>query len=225
VSARYLPFADAATAELPFGRLVRLGLFQGSAAIAMTLLAGTLNRVMIVELGVPAALVAVMVSLPLLVAPFRALVGFRSDVHRSVLGWKRVPFIWFGSLMQFGGLAIMPFALLLLSGDTNGSAAEARAIAALAFLLVGAGVHTTQTAGLALATDLAPRARAPACGRAAVRHPARRHARQRARLRPAARGVHAAPPHQGGAERRGGDDAAQRRRALEAGGRARRAVP
>ena len=86
------------------------------------LLIGTLNRVMIVELGVPAWLVAMMVSLPLVFAPFRALVGFRSDTHRSVLGWRRVPYIWFGTLLQFGGLAIMPFALLVLSGDTHGPA-------------------------------------------------------------------------------------------------------
>ena len=155
VGTKYLPFADVATAELPLGRLCRLGLFQVSVAMAATLLAGTLNRVMIVELRVPASLVALMVSLPLLIAPFRALIGFRSDVHVSVLGWRRVPFIWFGSLMQFGGLAIMPFALILLSGDTHGTVVGARIIAALAFLLVGAGAHTTQTAGLALATDLA----------------------------------------------------------------------
>ena len=89
--------------------------------MAVVLLIGTLNRVMIVELGVPAWLVAVMVSLPLVFAPFRALVGFRSDTHRSVLGWRRVPYIWMGTLLQFGGLAIMPFALIVLSGDTNGA--------------------------------------------------------------------------------------------------------
>ena len=88
--------------------------------MAVVLLIGTLNRVMIVELGVPAWLVAVMISLPLVFAPFRALVGFRSDTHRSVLGWRRVPYIWIGTLLQFGGLAIMPFALIVLSGDTNG---------------------------------------------------------------------------------------------------------
>jgi BCD family chlorophyll transporter-like MFS transporter len=70
-----------------------------------------------------------------------------------------VPFIWQGTLVQFGGLAIMPFALLVLSGA--GNAAEAPVWigdlgAGLAFLLVGAGLHTTQTIGLALATDLAP---------------------------------------------------------------------
>jgi MFS transporter, BCD family, chlorophyll transporter len=153
---RFLPFADAATEELPLTRLLRLSLFQVSVGMSMVLLTGTLNRVMIVEMGVPAWLVGVMISLPLLFAPFRALIGHRSDTHRSVLGWRRVPYIWFGTLMQFGGFAIMPFALILLSGDSNGPEWIGQAGAALAFMLVGAGVHTTQTAGLALANDLAP---------------------------------------------------------------------
>ena len=50
---RFLPFADAATPELPLGRLLRLSLFQVSVGMAIVLLNGTLNRVMIVELGVP----------------------------------------------------------------------------------------------------------------------------------------------------------------------------
>ena len=159
---RWLPFADAATPELPLPRLLRLSLFQVSVGMAAVLLIGTLNRVMIVELGVPAWLVAGMVSLPLIVAPFRALVGFRSDTHLSALGWRRVPYIWFGTLLQFGGLAIMPFALIVLSGDVRGGPVVSGQIgAALAFLLVGAGLHTTQTTGLALATDLAPPASQP----------------------------------------------------------------
>ena len=156
VGTRFLPFADAATTELPLPRLLRLSLFQVTVGMAMVLLVGTLNRVMIVELGVAAWLVAAMVAVPLVVAPFRALIGFRSDTHRSVLGWKRVPYIWIGTLLQFGGLAIMPFALIVLSGDSHGPAWIGHAGAALAFLLVGAGLQTTQTAGLALATDLAP---------------------------------------------------------------------
>ncbi len=153
---RFLPFADAATAELPLGRLLRLSLFQVSVGMAMVLLTGTLNRVMIVELGVPAWLVGLMVSLPIMFAPFRALIGHKSDTHRSVLGWRRVPYIWFGTMMQFGGFAILPFALLVLSGEGNGPAIYGEIGAALAFILVGAGIHTTQTAGLALANDLAP---------------------------------------------------------------------
>lgn len=156
---RFLPFADAASPDLPLSRLLRLSLFQVSVGMALVLLVGTLNRVMIVELGVPASLVATMISLPVLFAPFRALIGFRSDNHRSALGWRRVPYIWQGTMIQFGGLAIMPFALLVLSGGGNASAWPAwigQAGAGLAFLLVGAGLHITQTAGLALATDLAP---------------------------------------------------------------------
>ncbi|MEJ2517475.1 MAG: BCD family MFS transporter [Methyloceanibacter sp.] len=158
---RFLPFADAASADLPMSRLLRLSLFQVSVGMALVLLNGTLNRVMIVELSVPSWLVALMVSLPLLFAPFRALIGFRSDHHRSFLGWRRVPYIWFGSLLQFGGLSIMPFALIVLSGDANGPIWIGYAASALAFLLVGAGLHTTQTAGLALATDLAPKESRP----------------------------------------------------------------
>ena len=152
-----LPFADAASKELPMGRLLRLSLFQVTVGMATVLLIGTLNRVLIVELGVSAWLVSLMVALPLVFAPFRTLVGFRSDHHRSVLGWKRVPYIWIGTLLQFGGLSIMPFALIVLSGDTHGPVVYGHIASALAFLLVGAGLQTTQTAGLALATDLAPR--------------------------------------------------------------------
>ncbi len=161
IGPRFLPFADAATPELPLGRLLRLSLFQVTVGMAIVLLIGTLNRVMIVELGVPAWLVALMVSLPLVFAPFRALVGFRSDHHRSLLGWRRVPYLWMGTLLQFGGFAIMPFALLVLSGDTHGPVLIGQVGAAAAFLLVGAGLHTTQTVGLALATDLAPTASLP----------------------------------------------------------------
>ncbi len=153
---RALPFADAVSETLPLGRLLRLSLFQVSCGIALVLLTGTLNRVLIIELGVPAWQVATMVGLPLLFAPFRALIGFRSDHHRSAIGWRRVPYIWMGALIKFGGLAIMPFALLLLSGDGNAPPWLAQVAAALAFLMTGAGLHIVQTAGLALATDVAP---------------------------------------------------------------------
>lgn len=156
---RYLPFADVATTDLPLGRLLRLSLFQVSVGMTLVLLVGTLNRVMIVELDVPATTVAVMLALPLVFAPFRALIGHKSDTHRSALGWRRVPFIWKGTLLQFGGFAIMPFALLVLAGAGESASAPAwigHVAAALAFLLVGAGAHTVQTAGLALATDLTP---------------------------------------------------------------------
>jgi MFS transporter, BCD family, chlorophyll transporter len=159
LGARFLPFADAASAELPLGRLLRLSLFQISVGLAAVLLNGTLNRVLIVEMKLPTWIVALMIGIPLLIAPLRALIGYRSDTHRSVLGWRRVPYIWFGTLGQFGGLAIMPFALLLVTRPDTFAAGVAASC--LAFLLTGGGMHVTQTAGLALATDLAPADRRP----------------------------------------------------------------
>lgn len=154
IATAWLPFADAASKDLPLGRLLRLSLFQVSVGMTTVLLNGTLNRVVIVELGVSAWLLSLMIALPLLFAPLRALIGHRSDYHKSVLGWRRVPYIWLGTMLQFGGLALMPFALLLMSRPDVAGVGTAAAM--VAFLMTGAGLHTSQTAGLALATDLAP---------------------------------------------------------------------
>ncbi len=156
LSLKAMPFSDAASEGLPLSQLLRLSLFQVSVGMAAVMLLGTLNRVMIVELSVPAMIVAIMIALPVLIAPFRTLLGFRSDTHRSAIGWKRVPYIWFGTLWQFGGLAIMPSTLLVLGGDVYIELPYAgELLAALAFLMTGLGMHMTQTAGLALASDRA----------------------------------------------------------------------
>jgi len=155
--ASWLPFADVASAGLPLPRLLRLTLFKFTMGMTTALMIGTLNRVMIVELGVPAWLVSLMLALPLVVAPFRAVTGYQSDVHVSAFGWRRVPYMWGGTLIQFIGLAVMPFALLVLSGRGQVQVPDfiGQAAAGIAFLLVGAGLQTSQTAGLALATDQA----------------------------------------------------------------------
>ncbi len=156
LSLRMLPFSDAASADFPMRDLLRLSLFQVSVGMATVMLLGTLNRVMIVELNVAAVIVASMIALPVLIAPFRAMFGFRSDTYRSAIGWKRIPFLWFGTLWQFGGLAIMPSTLLVLGGDVVHQVPFAgEVLVALAFLMTGLGLHMTQTAGLALASDRA----------------------------------------------------------------------
>ena len=156
ISVNLLPFSDAVSDDLPLGQLLRLSLFQVSVGMAAVMLLGTLNRVMIVELGIASTLVAMMIAIPVLVAPFRALVGFKSDNYRSAIGWKRIPYLWFGTMWQFGGLAIMPMALLVLSGDRALDVGWAGYVGAgLAFLLTGIEMHMTQTAGLALAADRA----------------------------------------------------------------------
>ena len=161
IPAELLPFADM-TEGLPMARLLRLSLVQVSVGMALALLNGTLNRVMIVEMNIHAGLVSAMIALPLLIAPVRALVGLKSDKHRSVLGWRRVPYIWLGTMAQFGGLAMIPMSLMLMGQAVTPTAAIAGEIGALlGFFLVGIGLHTEQTAALALACDAAPADKRP----------------------------------------------------------------
>ena len=64
LSSSLLPFSDAVSSELPMSSLLRLSFFQVSVGIATVLLVGTLNRVMIVELGVAASLVCLLYTSP-----------------------------------------------------------------------------------------------------------------------------------------------------------------
>ena len=162
ISKNILPFSDAGSTNFSLFQLLRLSLFQISVGMATVMLAGTLNRVMIVELLVPASLVAVMIAIPVLIAPLRTFYGHKSDIYRSFIGWKRIPYMWFGSLFQFGGLAIMPFAIIILSGDqTVGPSWAGEVLVAIAFLFTGIGMHITQTVGLALAADRATKENRP----------------------------------------------------------------
>ena len=155
INERYLPWLNVVQGDLTLSRLARLSLFQVSVGICFVLLNGTLNRIMVVELGRAAWLVSAMLALPLLLAPARVLIGYRSDTHQSFLGYRRLPYLWMGTMGQFGGLALMPFVLILMTSADASASWMGFAMSLGALLLVGAGMHTTQTAGLALATDLA----------------------------------------------------------------------
>ena len=162
ISKNILPFSDAGSTNFSLFQLLRLSLFQISVGMATVMLAGTLNRVMIVELLVPASLVAIMIAIPVLMAPLRTFYGHKSVTYKSFIGWKRIPYMWFGSLFQFGGLAIMPFAIIILSGDqTVGPSWAGEVLVAIAFLFTGIGMHITQTVGLALAADRATKENRP----------------------------------------------------------------
>jgi BCD family chlorophyll transporter-like MFS transporter len=156
-----MPFADAASPELPLGRLLRLAMFQLVIGMITALLVGTLNRVMIVELHEPAWWVALAVAIPMVFAPLRTLIGYRSDTHPSALGLRRIPYLWSGSLLLFGGLSIMPFALLLLAEAVPETLWLGRIGAGLCFVMIGTGLQITQTAGMALANDVAPEDKRP----------------------------------------------------------------
>ena len=93
--------------------------------MAIVLLTGTLNRIMVVD-GAAGLMGILDVGDPLLMAPARALIGYRSTTI-VLLGWRRIPYLWSGTMMQFGGLAFMPFALILMTEPHSGPGFGSRA--------------------------------------------------------------------------------------------------
>ena len=208
--------------DLPLGRLLRLSLFQVSVGMAAVLLTGhaepgddrRARRPGVAGRadGVAAAAVRAVPRadrLPLGHPPLGCSAG------------GACPIIWFGTLLQFGGLAIMPFALIVLSGRQHAARpGPARCGAALAFLLVGAGHAHDADGGPRAGHRPARRTSAAARRGAALRDAAGRHGGQRARLRPLLRDftpLRLIQVIQGAAVR---DHGAQHHRAVEAGRRA-----
>jgi MFS transporter, BCD family, chlorophyll transporter len=87
--------------------------------LTSVLVGGMLNRVMIVELGMPASLVGFFFAIPLLISPLRIWFGYRSDGY-TLWGLRREPYIILGSLLAGLGIAIAM--RLALGGSSTGLA-------------------------------------------------------------------------------------------------------
>lgn len=137
---------------------VRLGAFPVAYGLSGVLIGGTLNRVMIAELNLPATLVAALFALPLLVSPLRLWLGYRSDGY-PILGRRREPYMLLGALLIGAGVAAIATVAVRWSAATGTFVPAALA----AFLLYGLGrnlAHNTYQALLAEKFDGATRARA-----------------------------------------------------------------
>jgi BCD family chlorophyll transporter-like MFS transporter len=126
----------------------RLALFSIAYGLSGALIGGTLNRIMIAELGLPASLVAFFFAVPLLVSPVRVWLGYRSDGF-PVFGKRREPYIVLGALtiglgiIAASNIAVQPAkvsALLVLSGT-------------LSFILYGLGRNLAHNTYQALISD------------------------------------------------------------------------
>lgn len=133
--------------------ILRLGLVQTSLGAIVVLTTSAINRVMVVELGLPATIPGLLVALHYAVQLMRPAMGYGSD-----MGGRRTPWI-------LGGMAVLATGGLGAAVAT-GLMAEMRlaglTLAVVSFLLIGLGVGAAGTSLLALlATRVAP-ARRPA---------------------------------------------------------------
>ena len=132
--------------------IIRLGLVQAALGSIVVLATSTLNRVMVVELSLPAILPGALVALHYGVQVLRPRMGYGSD-----MGGRRTPWI-------VGGMAALAIGGI---GAASGTALMATALlpglllAILSFVVVGLGVGAAGTSVLTLMaarTDAARRA-------------------------------------------------------------------
>ena len=143
-----------ARAGLGWFGIVRLGLVQFALGAIVMLATSLLNRLMVVEYGLAAAVPAGLVAWHYAVQLSRPLWG-----HGSDRGRRRTPWIIMGMVLLAGGAML---AVAALDGLGRGSLIG-YAMAIGAFAIIGAGVGAAGTSLLALlATRVAPERRAAA---------------------------------------------------------------
>jgi len=127
--------------HLGWGGIARLGLVQSGLGAVVVLTTSTLNRVMVVELALPALLPGLLVGIHYLLQVLRPRMGFGSDV-----GGRRTPWIVGGmALLALGGIVAATATAWMASQRGPGIA-----LALLGFILIGVGVSASGTSLLVL---------------------------------------------------------------------------
>jgi len=129
--------------------IVRLGLVQACLGAIVVMTTSTLNRVMVVELALPALLPGMLVAMHYLVQVVRPRMGHGSDI-----GQRRTPWIVGGMAVLAAGGALAAVATAWMGSDRTAGIA----LAVVAFGLIGIGVSACGTSLLVL---LAKRVDAP----------------------------------------------------------------
>lgn len=142
------------TVPLRWPGIIRLGLVQSAIGAIVMLATSLLNRVMVVEYALPAALPAGLVAWHYGVQLSRPVWG-----HGSDRGFKRTPWIIGGmAVLALGALVAVASLIWLSTGSWIGVV-----LAVIGFSMIGAGVGAAGTSLLALlASQVAPERRAAA---------------------------------------------------------------
>ena len=129
------------TTYLTWPQIARLGLVQASLGSIVVLTTSLLNRVMVVELALPAILPGALVALHYFIQLIRPRMGFGSDQTRRASPWIR------GGILVLASGGILAAASTILLSHSVGLGI---ALATVAFLMIGIGVSSSGTALLVL---------------------------------------------------------------------------
>jgi BCD family chlorophyll transporter-like MFS transporter len=121
--------------------IIRLGLVQTALGSVTVLTMATLNRVMVVELGLPSMLPGILVGLHYAMQVLRPRLGYGSDI-----GGRRTPWIVGGMLLHATGGALAAVATAWMATHLL----LGIALAVVAFIMIGVGVSAAGTSLLVL---------------------------------------------------------------------------
>ena len=131
-------------------QIFRVGVVQAALGAMVVLTTSTLNRVMVVELALPALLPGFLVALHYLMQVARPRMGFGSDA-----GGRRTPWIVGGmAMLATGGVLASVATAWMASNRTAGTA-----LAVFAFCLIGLGVSASGTSLLVMLAKRVPEGR------------------------------------------------------------------
>ena len=147
MTAAVAPMTGAADLGLSWWQLTRLGFVQAAIGAVVVLLTTTINRVIVVELGLPAMIPGILVALHFGVQLIlRPRLGHDSDGHG-----RRTPWILGGLFVcALGGVGVAASIPVMASNVILGVA-----LASLASVVLGAGVSASGTPLLALMSERA----------------------------------------------------------------------
>ena len=131
--------------------LKRLQLAFIHTAVAMTLvpLTGTLNRVMIFDVGLSKTIFTLLAIFPYIFSPIQVAIGSYADRH-PILGYRRTPHILLGLILCAVGLGISSLMVSIIQDNfTLGIL-----IGLLAFFLWGMGYHFSAVSYFSLASEI-----------------------------------------------------------------------
>ncbi len=126
---------------LGWGGIFRLGLIQAALGSIVVIATSLMNRVMVVELALPAALPGALVGLHYAVQILRPRLGFGSDIGGHLTRWIVGGMATLGAGGVLAALAIAWMSTSLFAGI---------ALAVVAFLIIGVGVGAAGTSLLVL---------------------------------------------------------------------------
>ncbi len=134
--------------------IIRIGLIQLALGAIVVLTTSTLNRVMVVELALPAMLPGALVGLHYAIQVLRPRWGYGSDI-----GGRRTPWIIGGMLVLASGGVLAAYATALMATNT----ALGITLSIFAFVIIGCGVGAAGTSLLVfMAISVSKRRRAAA---------------------------------------------------------------